>query len=115
MVDFVKKMWRKNSSRIYLERFAKQAAESIRNEGRVLDAGAGDCPYRDYFSHAHYDSTDLCEVEKVYGKLSFICDIKDLPVRADCYDMVFCSQALEHMPDPQSVIFEFGRVLKPGG
>ena len=65
--------------------------------------------------NAHYDSTDLCQVEKNYGKLSYICDLKNIPICADYYDLVFCSQTLEHVPDPNRVLAEIERVLKPGG
>jgi SAM-dependent methyltransferase len=106
---------KKNSSRKYLADFAQQAANSISPGARVLDAGAGDCPYRSLFRHALYDSTDLCLVEKQYEKLTFICDLAKIPVIADCYDLVFCSQTLEHVPDPKSLLAELYRVLKPGG
>ncbi len=104
-----------NSSRKYLSIFAERAAAALPVDGHVLDAGAGDCPYKDYFSHGFYNATDLCQVEKVYGKLSFISDIKKIPVRSDYYDLVFCSQTLEHMTNPQRVIDEISRVIKPGG
>jgi SAM-dependent methyltransferase len=115
MFEFIKKPWRINSSRKYLAEFARRAAASIPIGACVLDAGAGDAPYRSTFAQANYDSTDLCEIEKNYGRLSYICDLKNLPIRADHYDLVFCSQTLEHVPDPQGVLTEFERVLKPGG
>lgn len=105
----------RNSSRKYLAEFAQQAADSISPGSRVLDAGAGDCPYRTIFHHAHYESTDLCTVDKVYGKLSFICDLSRIPIHDDCYDLVFCSQTLEHVPDPKLLLAELYRVLKPDG
>jgi SAM-dependent methyltransferase len=115
MIEKLKKIWRINSSRKHLAAFAERASASIPDGGHVLDAGAGECPYKDYFSHTRYDSTDLCRVEKVYGKLSFISDISKLPIHSDSYDLVFCSQTLEHMTDPLTVIKEISRVIKPGG
>ena len=115
MFEQIKKMWRVNSSRKYLFRFAQRAGASLPNGAWVLDAGAGDCPYKSSFSHVHYYATDLGQVEKSNGKLSYICDLNHIPVRSNCYDLVFCSQTLEHVPDPNKVIDELGRVLKPGG
>jgi len=115
MLERIKKILKMNSSRKYLAIFAKQAAAAIPNGARVLDAGAGDCPYRSYFTHARYDATDLCQVEKVYGQISYISDLSNVPVRPDCYDLVFCSQTLEHVPNPKKVLTEFSRILKPGG
>jgi len=53
--------------------------------------------------------------EKPYDKLSFISDLVKIPVKAESYDLVFCSQTLEHVPDPQLLLSELYRVLKPGG
>jgi SAM-dependent methyltransferase len=111
----IRKVFTYNSSREYLARFAQRAADSLPVGARVLDAGAGDSPYKNIFTRARYESTDLCTVEKKYGRLSFISDIEKLPIRENCYDLVFCSQTLEHVTEPQLVIDELWRVLKPGG
>jgi SAM-dependent methyltransferase len=81
----------------------------------VLDAGAGDSPYRSYFSRVRYYSTDFCKVEKSYNSISFISNLENIPIRSDCYELVFCSQTLEHVPEPKIVLMELNRVLKPGG
>lgn len=104
-----------NSSRVYLARFASQAAAAAPAGGWVLDAGAGDCPYRPYFEHVHYETADFCQVDKSYGAITYVCDLASLPVEAGRYDLVFCSQTLEHVPDPRQVLKELYRVLKPGG
>ena len=41
-------------------------------------------------------------------------DIGALPFRDACFDLVICSEVLEHMPDDQATVAEIGRVLKPG-
>ncbi len=115
MFKRLKKILTTNSSRKYLAIFAQRAASAIPKGAWVLDAGAGDCPYRSYFTHARYDSTDLCQVDKIYGQISYICDLSNVPIQCDCYDLVFCSQTLEHVPNPKKVLAEFSRVLKPGG
>ncbi len=42
-------------------------------------------------------------------------DAKMLSFRETCFDCVTCLEALEFMPDPEEVIQEMLRVLKPGG
>ena len=109
------KIIKRNSSRKYLADFAQQAAHSIPAGARVLDAGAGECPYRSFFDHVTYEATDLCLVPKAYAQLTFICDLAKIPARPDSYDLVLCSQTLEHVPDPKLLLAELHRVLKPGG
>lgn len=82
----------------------------------MLDAGAGNSPYRSYFRHCTYEATDLCErTERTYEDVTFQCDLSEIPVEDARYDMVLCTQVLEHVPEPQAVICELHRVLKPGG
>jgi SAM-dependent methyltransferase len=104
-----------NSSRVYLAQFAQRAAAAISDGARVLDAGAGESPYRDYFSRSRYNSTDFCRVEKQYSKISYICNLENISASSDTYDLVFCSQTLEHVPEPRIVLKEIHRVLKPNG
>jgi SAM-dependent methyltransferase len=107
---------RTNSSRVYLEAFVRRAAGSVAQGARVLDAGAGDAPYRGHFSHAAYESADFEQVPgKRYTASDYVCDLAEIPVDDDRYDAVICSQVLEHLPEPAAVLSELHRVLKPGG
>ncbi len=101
-----------NTSRVRLRQFAAEAAAVGTNKSfRVLDAGAGKLPYADLFGHVTYESADLDD----NPALDYRCDIADLPMPDDTYDLVFCSQTLEHVTDPVKVLTELRRVLKPGG
>ena len=42
-------------------------------------------------------------------------DAGRLPFPADCFDRIICSEVLEHVPDPDLVLSEISRILKPGG
>lgn len=101
-----------NTSRIRLEQFAGEAAAvGTSKDFRVLDAGAGSTPYRDLFNHVTYEA---CDIED-NGLQDYVCDIADMPMSDDTYDLVFCSQTLEHVPNPVTVLRELKRVTKPGG
>jgi SAM-dependent methyltransferase len=104
-----------NSSRVHLERFMRAAAESLPTGALVLDAGAGDCPYRHLFRHTRYDAVDWGTTPKEYGTLRFICELTAIPVGPDHYDGVICTQVLEHVREPVAVLRELHRVMKPGG
>lgn len=105
-----------NPSRIYLEELLRQEAiKTIGLDYRILDAGAGEGFYRSLFKHTQYHATDFCKIDKVYSKPAYICDLSAIPVAEQKYDLVICTQVLEHVPDPFAVICEFYRVLKPNG
>ncbi len=99
---------------------AAQAAQ-IAPGARVLDIGAGGCPYRKLFSHCRYEAQDATPLDDAqirqggYGQLDYVCDASSIPV-ADCaFDVVLCTEVLEHVPEPIRVVREMGRVLRPGG
>jgi SAM-dependent methyltransferase len=82
----------------------------------VLDAGAGDSPYRERFAHVQYESADFERVPgKRYAASDYVCDLAAIPVEDHRYDLVLLSQVLEHLPEPGAVLAELRRVLKPGG
>ncbi|RPI31273.1 MAG: class I SAM-dependent methyltransferase, partial [Chloroflexota bacterium] len=50
-----------------------------------------------------------------YGLITYVTDLARIPVEAEKYDLILCTQVLEHVPDPRTVLKEFYRVLKEGG
>jgi len=106
-----------NPSRHRLRQFAASAAAQGKSkEFRVLDAGAGKAPFRGLFDHVTYETADFGQVNnKPYAQLDYVCDLTEIPVPDATYDLVLCTQVMEHVPDPVAVLREFHRVLKPGG
>lgn len=105
-----------NSSRFYLEEWVKKAATSLPPGSLVLDAGAGDCPYKPLFHEMKYESADFCQIENAqYGEITYVCDLSLIPVEDARYDLVLCTQVLLQLTDPLTVLKELHRVLKPGG
>jgi SAM-dependent methyltransferase len=103
------------TSNYHLEAFARRAAKTLSAGQRMLDAGAGDSPYRPLFSHAHYEAADICKrAAHAYSHVQYVCDLTAIPVEDERYDLVLCTQVLEHVPDPRSVLAELRRVVKPG-
>lgn len=92
---------------------ASYAAAQVPTGARVLDAGAGDCPHRHCFDHAVYESCDI--VEPSHGSHTFLCSLESIPRPGATYDAVLCIQVLDDVPDPEAVLRELRRVLKPGG
>jgi SAM-dependent methyltransferase len=95
--------------------------------GRLLDAGAGERPFKVCCEHLTYVSQDFGQYD---GKgdgtgvqegswnnegLDLVCDIVSMPVEKDSFDIVLCTEVLEHVPHPVDAIREMVRVLKPGG
>jgi SAM-dependent methyltransferase len=107
---------RVNPSRVHLERIVRTSAQTLPPNSLVLDAGAGDCPYRDHFRHCQYETADFCQVDNShYGEITYVCDLESIPVEAERFNFVLSTQTLEHVPHPAFVLKELWRVLKPGG
>ena len=94
---------------------------------RILDAGAGECQYKQYCTHLNYVSQDFNEYkgdgngagiqtgEWDTSSIDIISDIISIPELDQSFDAIFCTEVFEHIPDPLSAIKEFNRLLKPGG
>jgi SAM-dependent methyltransferase len=104
-----------NSSRHRLRLENEAFASTIPAGARVLDAGAGDAPYRSLFDHACYESADLQQADKRYDPATYVCDLAAIPVQDERYDYIVFNQVMEHVPEPAAVLSELFRVLKPGG
>jgi SAM-dependent methyltransferase len=104
-----------NSSRKRLFSENRIFAEAIPPGAIVLDAGAGDAPYKPLFAHTIYESADFEKVDKPYAQSTHVCDLKSIPVEDCRYDYIVFNQVMEHLPEPMLILKELFRVLKPGG
>ncbi len=93
----------------------KFTSNNISSGSILLDAGAGKCPYKDFFSHTKYISIDFCRIKKRYAKISIIGDLNFLPLKNNSINAILCTQTLEHVNEPSRVLSEFHRVLKING
>jgi SAM-dependent methyltransferase len=104
------------------DRFVQAEAARIVPGSRVLDVGAGSCPYRNLFAHCEYKSHDFIRLRpdqllgrQGYGAIDYVSDILSIPVSDASFDVVLCTEMLEHVPEPILAVKEFARILKPGG
>jgi SAM-dependent methyltransferase len=86
--------------------------------GRLLDLGCGKAPF--YGLYREYVSETVCIDwgNSLHGcdYLDAECDLtKDLPFADASFDSILLSDVLEHIPTPDLLWREMGRLLKPGG
>ena len=95
---------------------------------RILDAGAGELLNQPLCGHLSYVSQDFCQYDGggvvaeglQTGKwdtshIDLVCDIIAIPEPDASFDVILCTEVLEHVPDPTKVLDEFSRLLKRGG
>jgi SAM-dependent methyltransferase len=94
----------------WLQREARDAADAY-GRYRVLDVGAGIKPYFPFFEpHADaYVAVDIGPDADLQGT------VEALPVEDASFDVVLCTQVLEHCDDPAQAVRELRRVTRPGG
>ncbi|HWF65771.1 MAG TPA: methyltransferase domain-containing protein [Acidobacteriaceae bacterium] len=109
------------------EYWVQQALQQLPAGGRLLDAGCGEQRYRPYCSHlvyigqdfAQYDGRgDGCALQTGtwdQSKVDIVCDITSIPEADGSFDAIMCTEVLEHVPDPASVLRELDRLLRRGG
>ena len=82
--------------------------------GRILDIGAGFGTYRAVLERrgGSYIGVDT---QLYNATLDILADGRQLPFASNQFDTIFCSQVLEHTPEPWQLLDEAYRVLCPGG
>lgn len=95
----------KKLTRPFINAFLKKYSTSA----VTLDIGASGNDHREYFPHRTTLDVDASKNPDVVG------DAHILPFKDESFEMVVCSEMLEHADDPRKVIAEIRRVLKPEG
>jgi len=76
---------------------------------RILDIGSGEAPYARFFPHRQYVTADLA------ARANVRCDAAALPFASRTFDLVLCTEVLEHLPDPDATLEEIRRLLRGRG
>lgn len=91
-------------------------AASLEPGCRVLDAGAGEGQYAAHFSRQRYTGVDLAvgDASWDYRSLHAIAHLESLPFAGERFDAALSVVTLEHVRQPEKVMREMARVMRPG-
>ena len=107
---------------------------TVKPGGRILDIGCGSgrhtcAAYRMKGARVTGADLNLQDLQEARERLNFhdqlgehgggmwslsAADVTRMPFPDACFDLVVCSEVLEHIPDHEKAIREIIRVLKPG-
>lgn len=115
--DFTSRGKLADIGRWYVTQVVKSIAASLPKDTAVLDAGAGECAYKRFFSHCKYQAIDSAVGESRwnYSNLDYVAPLHQMPIADGVFDIVLCTQVLEHLEWPRESVKEMHRVLKPQG
>lgn len=101
--------------------------KNIKPGSKILDAGAGECQYKIFCNHLEYTSQDIAQYDGLgnglgvqkgsrdYKEIDIVSDITNIPLNPNSFDVILCSEVLEHVVDPLSALGELTRILKIDG
>ena len=95
----------------WLRAEAERAAVDL-GRYRVLDVGCGPKPYFPFFER---HASEYVGVDVANPAAELEGTVESLPVPDASFDVVLCTQVLEHADDPRRAVSELRRVLAPGG
>jgi ubiquinone/menaquinone biosynthesis C-methylase UbiE len=115
--DFSKRSKLSDIGRWYVNRHVTELARRLVPGTKILDAGAGECVYKPFFSHCEYKAIDLAVGENRwdYSHLDYVGPLHEMPIPDETFDAVLCTQVMEHLEWPRESVREMFRVLKAGG
>ena len=87
--------------------------------GKLLDVGCGNSPFKFLVNQqkCEYVGIDIAGADnfdyKNAGIITF--DGENIPFENNSFENILCTEVIEHIPNPEKIIAEMYRVLKPNG
>ena len=96
---------------------------NINKDSHVLDAACGIGNNLNTIKHFSKNITafDISDIPLKYAKQRhknvnfFKSNLEEITTQSDMFDIVICTEAMEHCKSPEKAVHELYRVLKPGG
>ena len=100
-----------------IDQFVTSTVSALEPAALLLDAGAGECRFKDKLRDVRYVAVDTAWGDQTwdYSSINVASSIDRLPFESDVFDIIICTQVLEHVKEPQRVLDELFRALKGGG
>lgn len=135
-LDFCLKSLRKDLGEdiddfLYLHTHAPFIADEIKGlkkKSKILEAGCGIGYWVFWLAEQGHEALGIdisdkaISIAKNYSKKNHInncsflnADVRSIPFKENYFDYIFSFGVIEHFRDPLPILFEFYRVLKPGG
>jgi SAM-dependent methyltransferase len=126
----VKRLFRFFDFQSETHNFIKLKLESLPKGANILDAGAGEQPFKKHCQNLNYFAQDFNKYSKpikkrfddavnpddyVYGQMNYVGDIWEIQEKDQFFDVILCTEVFEHIPYPIETIKEFSRLLKNNG
>ena len=85
--------------------------------GIIYDLGAGEATYKDFFLQYGDEYISVDWLNSLHDKRAdIVADLNlPLPVESEVADLVISLSVMEHLCEPQTMLDEAHRILKPGG
>ncbi len=111
----LEKLYHGFRARIYLKELSK-----IPKSGCFLDAGCGTGLITTHIPPPVVGvDINLWNLKRLHSRIKdkelIQADLEYLPFRDNCFDLIICTEVLEHLPSPKKAVKEFYRVLREEG
>ena len=93
---------------------AQSMVPSASTGAKALDVGCREGAQTRWLKERGYDVTSI-DVEKLFDDAQVVDANEPLPYPDDHFDLVWCSEVIEHLSDPAFSLAQMRRVIRPGG
>jgi SAM-dependent methyltransferase len=101
---------------LFSYRFRKwKIAKHVPPVGRILDIGSGTAPVSPDMKRTVVADLSEEAMRNVECESKVVTSITGMPFAPATFDIILCSEVLEHVPEDDKAVSELRRVLKPGG
>jgi SAM-dependent methyltransferase len=101
----------------YRYKFLQSYFEKNKQKGTLLDLGCGPRPYYDIYKN-HFEKTigaDMADLPFPKKGIDIYCTATDVPLPNESVDFILCTEVLQDIQEPNDLMKEAHRLLKPGG